>query len=197
MLPSICSNFFKISDICLLFVQPACMLSCFSCVRLCDPMDYSLSSTSVHEILQARILEWVAMPSSRGSFQPRVQTHISYVSSQHSNCFIICLYTRAWQTLDICFSIAHDLRMIFISSNGTFWRSYKYLRNSLDFATVPTKTNILTTWSFKKRFVDPYSTLWKKLRIKIVRYDHQGSFFFSILHIQKSEQKEISLLIRI
>ena len=38
-----------------------------SCLTLCNPMDYSLSGSSVHEILQARILEWVAMPSSRGS----------------------------------------------------------------------------------------------------------------------------------
>ena len=36
-------------------------------VRLCNPMDCSLSSSSVHRILQARILEWTAMPSSRGS----------------------------------------------------------------------------------------------------------------------------------
>ena len=42
-------------------------LSCFSCARLCDPMDYSFPASSVHEVLQARILEWVAMPSSRGS----------------------------------------------------------------------------------------------------------------------------------
>ena len=35
---------------------------------------------SVHEILQARILEWVAMPSSRGSFRPRDQTRVSYIS---------------------------------------------------------------------------------------------------------------------
>jgi len=34
---------------------------------LCDPMDCSPSGSSVHGILQARILEWVAMPSSRGS----------------------------------------------------------------------------------------------------------------------------------
>ena len=34
---------------------------------VCDPMDYSLSGSSVHGILQARILEWVAMPSFRGS----------------------------------------------------------------------------------------------------------------------------------
>ena len=40
-------------------------------VQLCNPMDYSLPGSSVHGILQARILEWVAMPSSRGSPQPR------------------------------------------------------------------------------------------------------------------------------
>ena len=38
-----------------------------SCPTLCDPMDYSPQSSYVHGILQARILEWVAMPSSRGS----------------------------------------------------------------------------------------------------------------------------------
>ena len=41
-----------------------------SCLDLCDPMDYSLPD-SVHGILQARILEWVAMSSSRGSSRPR------------------------------------------------------------------------------------------------------------------------------
>ena len=47
---------------------------------LCDPMDCSLPVSSVHGILQARIPEWVAMPSSRGSSQPRDQTCISCVS---------------------------------------------------------------------------------------------------------------------
>ena len=42
-----------------------------SCLTLCDPMDYSLPGSSVHGILQARVLEWVVMPSSRGSSQPR------------------------------------------------------------------------------------------------------------------------------
>ena len=49
-------------------------------LTFCDPIDCSLSGSSVHGILQARILEWVAMPSSRGASQPRDQTHISYVS---------------------------------------------------------------------------------------------------------------------
>ena len=45
-----------------------------------QPLDHSPSSSSVHGILQARTLEWVPMPSSRGSSQHRDQTHISYVS---------------------------------------------------------------------------------------------------------------------
>ena len=42
-----------------------------SCPTLCNPMDCSPLGASVHGILQARILEWVAMPSSRGSSRPR------------------------------------------------------------------------------------------------------------------------------
>jgi len=45
-----------------------------SCPTLCNPMDCNLPGSSVHRILQARILEWVAMPSSRGSSQPRDRT---------------------------------------------------------------------------------------------------------------------------
>ena len=50
-----------------------------SCLTLCDPMDSSLPGSSNHGILQARILGWVAMPSSRGSSWPRDQICISYV----------------------------------------------------------------------------------------------------------------------
>ena len=42
-----------------------------SLATLCDSMDCSLPGSSVHGILQARILEWVAIPFSRGSSQPR------------------------------------------------------------------------------------------------------------------------------
>ena len=45
----------------------------------CNPMDCSLSGSSVHRISQARILEWVAISFSRGSSQPRDQTHISCI----------------------------------------------------------------------------------------------------------------------
>ena len=59
-----------------------CACCCFSQVRLCSPMDCNLPGPSVHGILQARILEWVAIPSSRGFSPPRDGTCISsYVSS--------------------------------------------------------------------------------------------------------------------
>ena len=48
-----------------------------SCWTLCDPMGCSPPGSSVHGILQERILEWVAMPSSKGSSQPRDQTPVS------------------------------------------------------------------------------------------------------------------------
>ena len=46
-----------------------------SCPTLCDPMDYV-----VHGILQARVLEWVAVPFSRRSFQPRDRIQVSYIA---------------------------------------------------------------------------------------------------------------------
>ena len=46
-----------------------------SCPTLCDPIDYT-----VHGVLQARILEWVAFPFSKGSSQPRVQTQVSSIA---------------------------------------------------------------------------------------------------------------------
>ena len=57
-------------------VTGACLLSCFrlqACPTLGNPMGYSLPGSSVHGILQARILEGAAMSSSRGSSQPRDQ----------------------------------------------------------------------------------------------------------------------------
>jgi len=50
------------------------------CPTFHDSMDSSLPGVFVHEVLQARILEWVAIPSSRGASQPRNPTHLSYVS---------------------------------------------------------------------------------------------------------------------
>ena len=53
-----------------------------SCLTLCDPMDYSLPVSSVHGILQARILEWVAIPFSRGSSQDRDGTQVFHIAGR-------------------------------------------------------------------------------------------------------------------
>ena len=50
-----------------------------SCLTLCDPMDCSPPGSSVYGILQARILQWVAM-TSIGPSRPKDRTHVSYVS---------------------------------------------------------------------------------------------------------------------
>ena len=51
----------------------------------CDPVDCSLPGSSVHGILQARILEWVAISFSRGSSQPRDRTRVSRIGGRHFN----------------------------------------------------------------------------------------------------------------
>ena len=57
--------------------QGFCVLVAQSCLTHCDPMDCSPPGSSVHENFQARILEWVAFPFSRGSSQPRDQIWVS------------------------------------------------------------------------------------------------------------------------
>ena len=57
-----------------------CVLVPQSCLTLRDPMDYTLPDSSVHGILQARILEWVVIPFSRASFQLRDQTSVSCIA---------------------------------------------------------------------------------------------------------------------
>ena len=60
-----------------------------SCLTFYDPVDRSLTGSSVHGILQARILDWVAMPSSRGSSRPRDQTPVSVSPALSGGLFTI------------------------------------------------------------------------------------------------------------
>ena len=77
----------------------ACLLSCFSCVQLfVTPWAVARQAPLSVEILQARILEWVAMASSRGSSQPREQTWVScciaggFFTSEPPDKYLISLY---------------------------------------------------------------------------------------------------------
>ena len=67
-----------------------------SCVRLWRPYE---PGSSVHGILQTRILEWVAMPSSRASSRPGIE-HISPMSSALTGRFFIASAT--WEAPAIC-----------------------------------------------------------------------------------------------
>ena len=64
-------------------IHVKCVLVAQACLTLCIPMDCSPPGSSVHSclsILQARILEQVAFPFSRGSPLPRDLTHVSYIA---------------------------------------------------------------------------------------------------------------------
>ena len=79
-----------------------CAKSFQSYPTLCDPMDCSLPGSSVHGILQARVLECVAVPSSRGSSLPRDQTSISYASPAFAGEFFMTGLT--WEAQCISFT---------------------------------------------------------------------------------------------
>ena len=74
-------------------MRNVCAKSFQSSPILCDPVDCSPPGSSAHGILQARILEWVAMPSSRGSSKPRDLSHVSYVS---------CNGRQEWHLVGLC-----------------------------------------------------------------------------------------------
>ena len=68
------------------------------CLTLCDPMHCSPPGSSVHGILQARILEWVGIPFSRGSFRPSGQTQVSCIADK----FFTIWATRKAPAFPIC-----------------------------------------------------------------------------------------------
>jgi len=78
----VCHHSLKMGSLC------ARTLSRFS-PTLCDPMDYSPPGSSVNRIFPARILEWGAMPSSRGSSRLRDRTHVSCISCTPTR-FLTC-----------------------------------------------------------------------------------------------------------
>jgi len=104
-----------------------------SCSTLCDPMD--CQGSSVHGILQARILEWVAIPFSRASFQPRDQTHVScrrilYHLSHQGTCttyvfsiFTQCVHTFSFFLLYLMACLVFPRSPFSLIELSTFWSS--------------------------------------------------------------------------
>ena len=84
-----------------------------SCPTLCDPMNCSSPGSSVHGNLQARILEWVAIPFSRGSSPPRDQSRVSCITGR---------FFSVWATRELAgifFSNIFDLWL-----NLWIWKGY-------------------------------------------------------------------------
>ena len=109
--------------------NPAWLVCCVtqSCPTFCDPMDCSPPGFSVHRILQTRILEWVAMPSSKGFSQPRGSSNLglphcrqvlygmSHPGSPHGLCNKYMF--GAWNYPTLC---------LFLSCKNTVWRTCFY-----------------------------------------------------------------------
>ena len=74
-----------------------------SCPTLCDPMDCGPPGASVLGILQARILEWVAMPSSRGSSQSRGWTQVSDIAGR---------FFTTWATRETPEPLQKELKLV-------------------------------------------------------------------------------------
>ena len=86
------------------------------CLTLREPMDCSLPGSSVHGILQPRILQWVPISSSRGSSSSKVRTHVSYISFLNYRCIHLDIWLiaksvpqRLGINLDNPGKISHDI----------------------------------------------------------------------------------------
>ena len=95
----------KLKDSCSLeekLWQTECALVTQSCLTLCNPMDCSLPVSSVHGILQARILEGVTIIFSRGSSWPRDRTQVSCIAGR---------FFAVWATKEApkCESVSHSV----------------------------------------------------------------------------------------
>ena len=108
-----------------------------SYLTLCDPMDCSLPGSTIHGIFQARILEWVAIPFSRRSSQPRDWTQVSHIVGRRFTVWAtrdsvlkskdITLLTQVHIVKAIVFSTGHiqmwelDGKEGCMPSNWCFW----------------------------------------------------------------------------
>ena len=97
-----------------------CVQSLQLCLILCDPVDCSPPGSSVHGILQARILEWVAMPFSMRSSQSRNRTRVSWISCI-ADRFFYCWATK------VQLSIIRCMYYINILNKAKFWIAHQII----------------------------------------------------------------------
>ena len=114
-----------------------------SCPTLCDPTDCSLPGPSVHGIFQAIVLEWIALPFSRGSSWPRDRTRVSHTVDR---CFTI------WATREVLRSLPKCCNLLFpLSSFCSFYtmnereENWKKGKSSSIFTKCATMTILINT----------------------------------------------------
>ena len=122
------------------------MLISQSCLILCDPTDSSPPGSSIHGILQARIVEWVAFSFSRGSSQPRDWTQVCHIAGS----FLTVWASRGTQMIKHnsnirCYQKAYDLEF-----NGSSPHTHHILKDGDEWHNMlfPPKKKIV----LKKRF---------------------------------------------
>ena len=107
-----------------------------SCPTLCDPVDCSSPGSSIHGILQVRILEWVAISFSRGSSQPRDWTWVPRIAGRHFNLWATreakgstWMQSQKWQN-DLCTFPRKTIqyhRNPSLCPNQWCWRSWSWM----------------------------------------------------------------------
>ena len=127
-----------------MYAAAAAAKSLQSCLTLCDPIDGSPPGSSVPGILQARILEWVAISYFRGCSCPTDQTHVSRTS--HINRWIL-YHCTTWKA-PLCLDSLNFIRTII--------RAY-----------LSSKLSILTVCIFLSIFWY-YNLIWLKLLPQLI-----------------------------
>ena len=137
------------------------MLVAQSCPTLCHSMDYSLPGSSVHEILQARILEWVDISFSGGSSQPRDRTRVS--------CVIASRLFTTWTT--------REVKVYFIVNRNMHilhWRSY-----SMN-CTTEKKSLFRSQHSTYKWNTNQHTLSWHPYLYHMKKTQYFSKYFFSL-----------------
>ena len=134
---------------------------CSVCPTLCDPMDCSPPSSSVHGIFQASILEWVALSSSRGSSLPRNQTWVSCIECRQT------LYH--WATWEA--PILSPYRFLIPHKAASLWgHENKYFPKRGNILKFKRPWNQKLSWKGDKRDSKPWSSFQFYVQPALAQY---------------------------
>ena len=134
------------------------------CLTLCDPMYGSPPGSSVHGILQERILEWASIPFSRESFQPRDWTQVSHTAGR----FFTVWATREAQS-------SQGTTLIYDGEEGRGWGGSEQLWSGL----TKKKTNFPGWWKYSTSWcIMGYIQVWAA--VKILNFNLGSTFHFKL-----------------